>query len=136
MFFVNKAALPGLALPNEINSLQRSGLLQRQRESFDQKRDCLPAKFSAPAEHSQAQSLHHAFPGLRRGWTAVSQTFDLTGQRVAAKIERVLHYDRKHNGACKKKKCRFSESGRGENPISQQISWPGRYNRGAGRGWP
>lgn len=35
--------------------------------------------------HSQAQSLDHALPGLRRSWTAVSQTFDLTGQRVAAK---------------------------------------------------
>lgn len=35
--------------------------------------------------YSQAEPLHHALPGLWRGRTAVTKTFDLTGQGIAVR---------------------------------------------------
>lgn len=35
--------------------------------------------------YSQAEPLHHAFSGFGWSWTAVTETFNLTGQGVAAR---------------------------------------------------
>lgn len=76
-------------LDNEINSSQQSGLdtnVMPKKITFNTFFYLKPKLSSVRFRHChilwvylQAESLHHAFPGLWRGWTAVTETFNLTG---------------------------------------------------------